>query len=134
MNAPQRMKIQPNEAGEEIREAAKVQSDNFWAAQNRMMNMYSNFMTHWLERRQRAAQAALETTQRALAANNQPAKLPEIYSEWMNGSLQRISADLQEYQECSNEIADMMQKSMPNWSSMMTSRPDYGKQRGPAKE
>lgn len=126
MNAPHRMKAPTNG---EAYEAAKSQTETFWAVQNRMMNIYGNFMTHWLERRQRAAQAALDATQRALANNNQPAKLPEIYKEWVDGSLQRISADIQEYQQCSSEIADTLQKSVPNWAGMMASQMGNGQRR-----
>ena len=101
------------EAGKEAEEQARRQAERLQQVQNRMLGIYSTFMTHWLQRRQHAAQATLEAAQRAMASNGQPASLPEIYSAWMNGSLERIAADIREYQECSSEMVAAMQDSLP---------------------
>lgn len=101
------------EAGRQAEDQARRQAERLQQVQNRMLNIYSTFMTHWLQRRQTAAQATLEAAQRAMASNGQPASLPEIYSEWMNGSLERIAADIRECQECSSEIVAAMQDTLP---------------------
>ena len=101
------------EAGKQAEEQARKQAERLQQTQSRMLSIYSSFMTHWLQRRQHAAQATLEAAQRAMASNGQPASLPEIYSDWMHGSLERIAADIREYQECSTEIVSAMQESLP---------------------
>lgn len=101
------------EAGRQVEEQARRQAERLQQTQTRMLSIYSSFMTHWLQRRQTAAQAAMEAAQRAMASNGQPASLPEIYSEWMHGSLERFAADIRECQECSTEIVAAMQDSLP---------------------
>lgn len=89
------------------------QAERLQQGQERLLSIYASFMTHWMQRRQEAAQAALEVTQRALAANGQPGRLPEIYTEWMNGSMERMAADIRECQSCGSEIVSVMQESVP---------------------
>ena len=101
------------EAGMQAENQARRQAERLQEAQNRLINIYSTFMTHWLQRRQIAAQATLELAQRAVEANGQPGRLPELYSEWMNGSMERIAADIRECQECGGEIVAAMQDSLP---------------------
>lgn len=101
------------EAGRQAEEQTRKQAERLQQVQNRMLGIYSAYMTHWLQRRQSAAQATMEAAQRAIASNGQPANLPEICNAWMNGSLERIAADIREYQECSSEIMAAMQDSLP---------------------
>ena len=101
------------ESGRQAEQQTLKQAERLQQAQTRMLDIYSSFMTHWLQRRQSAAQATVEAAQRAMASNGQPANLPEICSAWMNGSLERIAADIREYQECSSEIMAAMQDSLP---------------------
>jgi hypothetical protein len=99
-----------------------VQAETFWKAQERLLNIYGSFMNHWLERRHRATQAAMEATQRMFASDGQAGDIPSICSEFMSGSLQRLSADIQECQECSSEIASMMQNAVPAWPATASGR------------
>jgi hypothetical protein len=117
-------------------QALQQQSERMWAVNNRMLTMYSSFMKHWLERRQEAAKSAVDVTQRALQVNGsgQAVNIPALYSEWMNGSLQRISADLQECQECGNEIAGMMEGMMPHWAGFSVGEGDVPVKRAAAEE
>lgn len=101
------------EAGRQAEDQVRKQAERLQQVQSRMLGIYSSFMTHWLQRRHSAAQATLEAAQRAMASNGQPASLPEIYSDWMNGSLERIAADIREYQACSSEMVAAMQDSLP---------------------
>lgn len=94
-------------------QAALHQSERFWEAQNRMMQAYSEFMTHWLARRQQAMQTALDTTRKIIAANGQPEKIPALCEEWVQGSWQRISADFKECQECVEKATDVVQTAVP---------------------
>lgn len=110
-----RADITPGSAADGLQtgEQARRQAERLQSVQTRLLDIYSSFMTHWLQRRQSAAQAALDAAQRALADGDRPATLPQIYGEWMQGSLERIAADIRECQECGSEIIATMQDSLP---------------------
>jgi len=101
----------------DLARTAQEQAERLWAVQGRLLNIYSGFMNHWLERRQQAAKSAVESAQKAFTSNGQPVNIPAIYGEWMKGSMQRVAADLQECQECGSEIATILEESMPHWSA-----------------
>lgn len=101
------------EAGLRTEEEVRSQAERLQSAQSRLLNIYADFMTHWLQRRQTAAQATVEAAQRAMGSNGQPGRLPEIYSEWLHGSMERLAEDIREYQECSTEIVSIMQETLP---------------------
>ena len=101
------------EAGLQIEEQARSQAERLQSAQSRLLNIYADFMTHWLQRRQNAAQATVEAAQRAMGSNGEPGRIPEIYSSWLQGSMERLAEDIREYQECSSEIVSIMQQTLP---------------------
>ncbi|MFC3674466.1 hypothetical protein [Ferrovibrio xuzhouensis] len=116
--------------------ALQQQGERMWAVNNRMLTMYSSFMKHWLDRRQEAAKAAVEVAQKALHPNGdgQFVNIPALYGEWMNGSLQRVSADLQECQQCGTEIAGMMEEALPHWTGFSAGEGDTGAKRAAPEE
>jgi hypothetical protein len=81
----------------------------FWSNQHRILTLYGDFASHWVERRQQAAQTGLDAMREMLASNGQPARLPEIANAWLRGSFERVSADMQKYRECCSAIAAALQ-------------------------
>lgn len=136
MAIPRQISQNKGNGSDDAMRALQLQSERLWAVNNRMMTMYSSFMKHWLERRQEAAKSAVEVAQKALRPNSdgQVVNIPALYGEWMNGSLQRISADLQECQECGNEIAAMMEGAMPPWIGFAPGEGEGAAKRAAAEE
>lgn len=102
-----------SEVGLRIEEQVRSQAERLQSAQSRLLTIYAAFMTHWLQRRQTAAQATVEAAQRAMGSNGEPGRLPEIYSAWLQGSMERLAEDMRECQECSTEIVSIMQQTLP---------------------
>ncbi|HLT76365.1 MAG TPA: hypothetical protein VKZ87_03165 [Ferrovibrio sp.] len=93
-------------------QAALNQTERYWAVQQRLTNIYGNFLSHWLQRRQRAAETALDTTKKILSSNGDAAKIPTFCEEWLKGSWERVAADMRECQECMGEAAQVVQNGL----------------------
>jgi hypothetical protein len=89
--------------------AALSQTERSWALQQRLMNIYGNFMSHWFQRRQRAAETALEATKKILTTNGDAGKFSGVCEDWLKGSWERIAEDMKECQECLGEAAEAVQ-------------------------
>jgi hypothetical protein len=95
-----------------MRDALGANSSAFWSNQEKALDAmqdYSSTMQHfarsWFERRHEGANAALQASQRMLAAKNPADELLE-YQEWLKGAVERTMSDAKALKD---ELANMAQ-------------------------
>ncbi|MFW8635639.1 hypothetical protein [Cribrihabitans pelagius] len=76
----------------------KPQAEQFWAAQEKLLDEAEVFARHWFERRHEAAQTALTATLTATSAGGgSPAAAVRALTEWQRQSAERIAEDGREW-------------------------------------
>ncbi|MFW8595063.1 hypothetical protein [Cribrihabitans neustonicus] len=76
----------------------KPQAEQFWAAQEKLLDEAELFARHWFERRHEAAQTALAATLTATTGSGgSPAAAMRALTEWQRQSAERIAEDGREW-------------------------------------
>ncbi|WP_170476263.1 phasin family protein [Ruegeria arenilitoris] len=89
--------MQPSES---VNPVLGAQIEQFWDAQEKMLEEAENFAQHWFERRHEAVRSALKAARTASSANaGDPSKAMQTITEWQRHSAERLIADAQEWFE-----------------------------------
>ncbi|MQQ07792.1 hypothetical protein GFB49_04955 [Epibacterium sp. SM1979] len=88
-----------------------AQIEQFWDAQEKMLEETEAFAQHWFERRHEAVRTALETARNVSEANpSEPTEAIQNLTEWQRNSAARLVADAQEWLEimtrCATYVAE----------------------------
>ncbi|WP_101067954.1 phasin family protein [Roseovarius salinarum] len=77
------------------------QVEQFWAAQEKMLDETETFTRHWFERRHEAARTALDAARKASASGtSDPAEAMQAMRDWQQHSMERMTADAREWFDC----------------------------------
>ncbi len=77
-----------------------AQIEQFWDAQEKMLEETEAFAQHWFERRHEAVRTALQAAREVSYANpSEPSKALQSMAEWQRHSTERLVADAQEWFE-----------------------------------
>ena len=77
-----------------------AQIEQFWDAQEKMLEETEVFAKHWFERRHEAVRSALQAARTASSANpSDPSKALQSMADWQRNSAERLVADAQEWFE-----------------------------------
>ncbi|WP_245224412.1 MULTISPECIES: phasin family protein [unclassified Ruegeria] len=77
-----------------------AQIEQFWDAQEKMLEETEAFAQHWFERRHEAVRTALQAARKVSSANpSEPTKALQSMTEWQRHSVERLVADAQEWFE-----------------------------------
>ena len=83
-----------------------AQIEQFWDAQEKLLEEAETFAQHWFERRHEAVRSALKAARTASSANPaDPSKAMETLAEWQRHSTERLIADAQEWFETVSRCA-----------------------------
>ncbi|WP_171103496.1 MULTISPECIES: phasin family protein [unclassified Ruegeria] len=89
--------MQPPTAGNA---AFGAQIEQFWDAQEKMLEETEAFAQHWFERRHMAVRTALQAARNVSSANpSDPSEALKSIAEWQRHSSERLVADAQEWFE-----------------------------------
>ncbi len=88
-----------------------AQIEQFWDAQEKMLEETEAFAQHWFERRHEAVRTALQAARKVSSANpSDPPKALQTITEWQRHSAERLVADAQEWFEtvarCASYVAE----------------------------
>ncbi|WP_170422407.1 phasin family protein [Ruegeria arenilitoris] len=77
-----------------------AQIEQFWDAQEKMLEETEAFAQHWFERRHEAVRTALKAARNVSSANpSDPSKALQSMADWQRHSAERLVADAQEWFE-----------------------------------
>lgn len=86
------------------------QMEEFWKAQDRILEEAEAFSKAWFERRHDAARTALEAVRKANGNGSDPSAAMQAMVDWQQQSFRRMASDMQEWVElCSHCAARMTQ-------------------------
>src|SRR6056297_1525530 len=84
------------------------QMEQFWQAQDRLLDKTEAFANHWFERRHDATRTALEAVRTASGDGSDPSAAMQAVVDWQHQSFQRLAQDMQEWTElCANCAGDV---------------------------
>ena len=81
------------------------QMEQFWKAQDRLLDEAETFATHWFERRHEATKTALEAVRKAGGDGSDPSAAMRALVEWQQKSIQRLAADMQDWGDLCSRCA-----------------------------
>ena len=84
------------------------QVEQFWKAQDGILEEVEAYSRAWFERRHDATRTALEAVQKSSSNGTDPAAALQAMTEWQQHSLQRLAADTQEWIELCTRCASHM--------------------------
>ncbi len=98
--------LKPPVAGGQVFSA---QIEQFWDAQEKILEETEAFAQHWFERRHEAVRTALKTARNASSANAaDPTQAFQNMANWQRHSAERLVADAQEWYETVARCASYM--------------------------
>ncbi len=88
-----------------------AQIEQFWDAQEKLLEETEAFAQHWFERRREAVRTALQAARNVSCGNSSdPSKALQSMAEWQRHSVERLVADAQEWFEtvsrCASYVAE----------------------------
>ncbi|QFT74917.1 phasin family protein [Ruegeria sp. THAF33] len=88
-----------------------AQIEQFWDAQEKLLEETEAFAQHWFERRHEAVRTALKAARNVSSANpSDPSNALQSMAEWQRHSAERLVADAQEWFEtvsrCASYVAE----------------------------
>lgn len=84
------------------------QLEQFWKAQDGILEEAEAYSRAWFERRHDATKSALETVRNVNGNGGDPAAAVRAMIEWQQGSFQRLAEDMQEWVELCSQCAGHM--------------------------
>ncbi len=85
------------------------QQEQFWKAQDRILEESEAFSKAWFARRHEATQSALEAVHRMNGGGGDPSAALQAMTDWQQGSIKRLAEDMQQWVElcttCAGRIA-----------------------------
>lgn len=86
------------------------QMEQFWKAQDQILEESEAFSRAWFERRHEATKTALEAVDKMEGTGADPAAAMRSMADWQQASVQRLAADLQQWVElcarCTRRMTD----------------------------
>lgn len=86
------------------------QMEQFWKAQDEVLEEAEAYSKAWFERRHDAAQSALETVRKVGGNGADPAAAMQAMVEWQQHSFQRMAEDMQQWVDlctrCAARVSD----------------------------
>lgn len=87
------------------------QIEQFWDAQEKLLNEAETFTHHWFQRRHEATRTALDTARKATSAGDgDPATAMQAMMGWQRHSLERMAEDAREWFEmvsrCTGQVTE----------------------------
>ncbi len=87
------------------------QIEEFWNAQEQMLNEAEVYTRHWFERRHEATRTALDTARKATTdGNGDPTTAMQAMMEWQRHSVERLAEDAREWFEmvsrCAGQVTE----------------------------
>ncbi|WP_372573538.1 hypothetical protein [Ruegeria jejuensis] len=74
------------------------QIEQFWNAQDKLLDEAEAFSRHWFQRRHEAARTALEVARETTSGDSvEPAKAMQTLAEWQRHSIERMVEDAREW-------------------------------------
>jgi hypothetical protein len=83
----------------------KPQIEQFWQAQEQMLQEAQAFTEHWFERRHDATKTALKAVEEVSDGKAGPSNALKAMSEWQRSSMERIVEDFREWVELCTRCA-----------------------------
>jgi len=84
------------------------QMEQFWTAQDGILEEAETFSEAWFERRHQAAQSALEAVRDTNGNGADPSAAMQTMMDWRQHSLQRLAEDMQQWLELCSRCANRM--------------------------
>ena len=84
------------------------QMEQFWKAQDEVLEEAENFSKAWFERRHEAAKSALEAVRDVNGNGADPSAAMRSMMDWQQHSLQRMASDMQQWLELCSRCASRM--------------------------
>ncbi len=89
----------------------RPQIEQFWNAQEKMLDEAEAFARHWFERRHEASRTALETARTATSAERaDPSAALQAMTDWQRHSVERMVEDAREWfdmmSRCANYVSE----------------------------
>lgn len=85
------------------------QMEQFWKAQDAILEETEAFTKSWFDRRHKAAQTALEALRNVNGDGADPSAATRTMMDWQQHSFQRLASDMQEWLElcsrCANRVS-----------------------------
>lgn len=85
------------------------QMEQFWKAQENILDETEAFSKAWFERRHEAARSALDVVQKASGSTGDAASAMQSILNWQQQSFQRLAEDIQQladlYSNCASQFA-----------------------------
>ena len=81
------------------------QMEEYWKAQDRILEETEAFSKAWFERRHAAAQSALEAVRKTNGNGADPSAAMQAMVDWQQGSVRRMAEDMQEWMELCSRCA-----------------------------
>lgn len=87
------------------------QIEQFWDAQEKMLNEAENYTHHWFQRRHEATRTALDTARKATSAGDgDPTTAMQAMMDWQRHSMERMAEDAREWFEmvsrCTGQVTE----------------------------
>ena len=73
------------------------QIEQFWQAQEKMLQEAEAFTKHWFERRHSAAKSPLKAVENVTNGGPDPSDVIKTLSDWQQHSVERVVGDVQEW-------------------------------------
>lgn len=84
------------------------QMEQFWKAQDGMLDDAQTFTKAWFERRHDATRSALEIVRKVSGNSADPSGAMQAMVDWQQGSFRRLAEDMQEWVELCSSCAGRM--------------------------
>ena len=81
---------------------------SIWNIQNRVFDVYRDYVVQWVERRQESAKSALDTTRELMNCDDGSSAL-DIYNKFLAANFERWVDDLGEYAKCQGQATHLLQ-------------------------
>jgi len=88
--------------------AMAPQMEQFWKAQDGILEEVEDFSKAWFERRHEAARSALDAVRKANGNGTDPAAAMEAITDWQRHSMERMTEDMRQWMELWSRCAGRM--------------------------
>ncbi|SLN53939.1 hypothetical protein PEL8287_02868 [Roseovarius litorisediminis] len=77
----------------------KPQVEQFWDAQEKLLQEAEAFTRHWFARRHEATKSAMDAAKKATVSANDPTEAMQAMADWQRHSVERIAEDAGEWMD-----------------------------------